>query len=426
MTCLRDMSCLVLALLLLAGCTSERQARIDSGGLVYWTSPNPQERQMAESLAAEWNALHPGVQVTVQPIPAGQSSEEVIMAAVAGGTTPDICSNIWPGLVADLVRAGGVLALDSLDGFAELAEERLPDGTLDAFRSADGRVYQMPWKTNPILMLYNRDLLARAGYDEPPATYSAYLDAAQRVQSLPGDAWIGYRDVRPIWWQRYFDFYSFYIGASGGRTLFDRGEIAVDTVAARQVMAFFQTLYADGYFPLSTFAGAPFLQGRIATEFTGPWSAAFLAENAPDSLSYDYAPLPVPDDHTGPVHTYGDFKNIAIFSTTKRPDEAWAFVRFLVSREADLRLLAEAQQIPVRRDLTTDPLFAPIFERSPYLRTFADAAPNARGVDAVRTFQEVLDAVAQGFERAVYSAETPSESVASTLARIRTIQEWSQ
>jgi multiple sugar transport system substrate-binding protein len=416
----------LLLVLLLAGCTSERQARSDAGGLVYWTSPNPQELAMAQALVAEWNALRPDAPVTVQPIPAGQSSEEVIMAAVAGGTTPDVCSNIWPGLVADLVRAGGVLALDTLAGFDALAAERLPEGTLEAFQSADGHLYQMPWKTNPILMLYNRDLLAQAGYDHPPATYSAFLDAARKIQDLPGEAWIGYRDVRPIWWQRYFDFYSFYIGASGGRTLFEGDEVAVDTAAAREVMALFQTLYGEGFFPLSTFPGSPFLAGRIATEFTGPWSAAFLAENAPDSLRYDYAPLPTPDDHTGPVHTYGDFKNIAIFSTTQRSQEAWEFVQFLVSRQADLRLLAEAQQIPVRRGLLEDSLFAPAFNRNPYLRTFAEAAPHARGVDAVRTFQEALDAVAQGFERAVYRAETPSEAVASTLDRMRTIQEWSQ
>ena len=32
--------------------------------------------------------------------------------------------------------------------------------------------------------------------------------------------------------------------------------------------------------------------------------------------------MPVPDDHTGPVYTYGDPKNIVIFKTCKNPQAA--------------------------------------------------------------------------------------------------------
>lgn len=416
----------VLLVLSLAGCRP-KAPDLPEGGvrLVYWTSPNPQERAMAERLAAEWQAMHPHVEIVVRPIPAGQSSEEVILAAVAGGTTPDLCSNIWPGLVADLVRAGGVLALDEMPGFDTLATSRLPDGMADLFRSPDGRLYQWPWKTNPILMLYNPAMFEEIGQQEPPATYSAYLDAAERLSALPGKRWMGYRDIRPIWWQRYFDFFSLYIGASEGQTLFDtRGDLAIDTTATREVYGFLQALYTRGFFPKTTFQGNPFLEGRIATEFTGPWSAAFLEENAPAGFRFDYAPLPVPDHHQGPVHTYGDFKNIAIFSRTRHPEEAWKFLQFLVSREADLRLLTEARQIPVRRDLLSDPYFRSVFETQPYLRRFAEAAPYARSVDAVPGFAEMLDAVALGMERAVYATETPAEATASTVRRIQMIHAW--
>ncbi len=97
----------------LAACGGGERAAEAAGGpvrLVYWTSQNPQERTVADSLTARWNRTHPDIQVTVQPIPAGQSSEEVILASIVAGTTPDVCSNIWPGVLHDLVRAQGVLA----------------------------------------------------------------------------------------------------------------------------------------------------------------------------------------------------------------------------------------------------------------------------------------------------------------------------
>ena len=397
--------------------------------LVYWTSQNPQERAWSDILVERWNAEHPGIQVTAQPLPAGQSSEEVLLASIVAGTTPDVCSNIWPGILSDFVRAGGVLPLDAMPGFDSLMTARVPDALRDRFVSADGRVYQIPWKTNPILMLYNADLFEAAGVAEPPRTYSAFLDAAARITAdTDGDGqvdrWMGSRDIRPIWWQRYFDVYPLYIAASGGQTLFDTsGDLAIDREALADVYGFFQTVYQQGHFPLSTLQGNAFAQGRVATEFTGPWTAAWLVENAPE-IRFDFAPVPVPDAFEGVPATYGDYKNIAVFSTTRHPEAVWAFAQYLVSPEADRLLIEMTRQIPIREGLLDDPALADFFEANPFMRRFAEQAPRTRGVDAISSLSEVLDAIAQSYERAIYGVETPVEAVASAEERIRVIQEW--
>ncbi len=422
-------------LILAAGCAPSQEVEQDEGGvirLVYWSSQNAQERDLALRLTDAWNASHPDIQVTVQPLPAGQSSEEVLLAAIVAGTTPDVCSNVWPGIISSFVRADGVVALDRFAAFDSLVQSRVPPDVLESFRAEDGHVYQIPWKTNPIMMLYNRGVFREAGVMTPPRTYSAYLDAAKKITAdLDGDGhldrWMGYRDVRPIWWQRYFDYYPFYIGASGGQTFFRDGEVALDTAASDQVFDFFQQIYRHHYFPVTTFQGSAFLAGKVATEFTGPWNLSFMEENAPPDIDYAYAPLPVPDDFTGQAYTYGDYKNIAIFSTTRHPEAAWAFAQYLVSKEADLLLLELTKQIPVRRGLLADPMYADFFARNPKVRPFAEQAPFTRGVDGVESLQEVLDAVAQQFEAAaVYAVRTPEEATEAAVARIKLIHEWSR
>ena len=420
------------ALVVACGDTAPPAAEGGAVRLTYWTSQNPQERAWADVLVAEWNAAHPDVQVTAQPIPAGQSSEEVILAAIVAGTTPDLCSNVWPGVLNDLVRAGGVVALDALPGFDSLEAARTPPELRGRFRTAGGRAYQLPWKTNPILMLYNTGLFEAAGL-APPRTYGEYLAAGARLTADTdgdGDAdrWLGARDIRPIWHQRTFDVYPLYLAASGGRTFFDgAGRLDADRPALRDVYGLFQTLYARGYYPLSTLQGNAFAQGRVATEFTGPWTAGWLQENAPD-VRFDFAPLPVPDGAGGgaaPV-TYGDYKTIALFSTSRHPAEAWAFAQHLVSPEADRLLLQMTRQVPVRAGLLDDPALADFFAAEPWMRRFVRQAARTRGVDAVPSLPETLDAVAQSFERAVYGVETPDEAVASALDRIETIQAWAR
>jgi multiple sugar transport system substrate-binding protein len=426
---------LMLAFITVAGgCGKASGPSGDSGTgvttLTYWSAPNPQEYAMAQDLVAEWNRDNPRIQVKLQALPAGQSSEEVLLSAMVAGTTPDICSNIWPGVTNDFIRAKGLYALDRFDDFEQVMAARVPVDIIESVRSADGHIYQIPWKTNPIMVQYNVAMFEDAGIDEFPRTYSEFLDAAAKItkdRSGDGryDQWMGFRDIRPIWWQRYYDYYTSYITASGGKTFFDKGELAIDRKASDQVFGFYQSLYNNGYFPRSSLQGNAFLYGIIATEFTGPWNIAYLENNAPASLRYDFAPVPVPDDYVGDTYSYGDHKNIVIFSTTRHPEESWEFVKYLITKEADYRLLSFARQIPVRKDLLTDPEYEEFFRENPMLARFAEQAAYTRGVDSIRDLKEILDAVARYYEKsAVYGAIPPEQATRDMIEAIRVIREW--
>lgn len=400
--------------------------------LTYWPAPNPQEIQLADSLVRMWNRLHPDIHVIMQPIPVSQSTEEVLLAAIAGKTTPDICSNIWPGALHDYTQAGGLIDLSSFADFDSVASSRTPHDLLETFATKGHHFYQMPWKSNPVMMFYNKRLFAEAGVDTVPRTYSEYFAAGRKVaRDTNGDGeidvWMGERDIRPIWWQRLFDFFPFYIAASDGKTLFHDGAIDFGDSAAAKVFGFFQTCYGDHFFPRTFFQGNdPFALQMKATHFAGPWEVAFLTKFAPN-LKFGVAPLPVPDDHVGPVCTYGDYKNISIFSSTKHPKEAWEFVKFLIAPEHDLLLLEIANQLPVRGDLLTNPRFHRYFAQNPEMVKFADAVPHTRGPDAAPDLKEILDGISQVYEECcVYGRIAPPEAVTEAVRRTRLIVEWNR
>ncbi len=415
------------------GCS--RQGNIPGSGngstveLTYWPAPNPEEIRLADTLVRAWNVMHPGIHVRMQPIPVSQSTEEVLLAAIAGKTTPDVCSNIWPGALHDYTQAGGLVALDKFRDFDSVASSRTPRELLQTF-STGGHYYQMPWKTNPVMMFYNVRLFREAGINQPPRTYSEYFEDAAKITRDTNndgqiDIWMGERDIRPIWWQRLFDFFPFYIAASGGKTLFQNGQVAFVNVYAEEVFQFFQTCYMRHYFPRTFFQGGdPFLLEKKATHFAGPWQVATNQKLAP-YLQFDVAPIPVPDDHQGPVYTSGDFKNIAIFSNTRHPNESWEFVKYLLTAKHDLLLLKITAQIPIRGDLLGNPLFADYFQGNPIMRKFAEQAVYTRGMDTAPDLKEIFDAISQQYEQcAVYGRKSPADAVRDAAKQAELIVTW--
>jgi len=353
----------------------------------------------------------------------------VILSAVVSKTTPDVYSNIWPGDVELYVEANSLVAVDQFPDFQQTIGARVRPDLLAEARSRDGRIYQIPWKTNPIMVIYNKTLLAEAGFAGFPRTYSEFLTAAAKIvkdrnhDGYP-DRWIGLCDIRVTWWQRFFDFYPLYIAASGGQTLLHGDEVIFDNPAAVQVFAFLQTLFQQGYFPKEKMTGRTdvFLQSHVATRFTGPWEISHAEKFKPAGFEYDFAPIPRPDSATGPAYTYGDFKNIVIFSTTKHPAAAWEFVKFMVSRQNDLRLLELTNQLPLRQNLEADTLFHAYFAANPKMRIFARQSQFVRGADTSPVLKEIFDAISREFEACVvYGTKPPNQAVQDAAGRARLI-----
>ncbi len=421
------LSSFVLAAMQFTGCG--RMHSGDDSAIVYWSANNQYEQDLAKVVVAEWNALHPELPVNHQPIPEGQSSEEVILAAVVGDSPPDVYSNMWPGDVELYVNAGALVPLSDFVDFDSVMNSRTKPDVLNEARSRDGRIYQIPWKTNPLMMLYNKKVLAENGFTKPPRTYSEYIAQAKVITAdLDGDGYtdryMGISDIRVLWWQRFFDYYAFYIAASGGKTLLRAGDVAFDNASSTKVFEFLQTMYKDGHFPLQKTSGTvdAFLSGRAITRFVGPWEITHAEKLKPEGFEYDFASIPVPDSSDGPTYTYGDFKNIVVFETRNEPTEVWQFVKFMISRRNDHRLLTMSSQLPVRKGILNDPLYQPYFDENPKMVRFAKQAEFVRGVDVCKDMKEIFDAISQEYEACVvYSAKTPGKAVKDAGERARLI-----
>jgi multiple sugar transport system substrate-binding protein len=406
----------MLLTLFIFSCSPSEQER---NGLLFWSSNNNPEITFATQYTAKWNAQHPNEIVRHQPVPEGQSSEEVILAAVVGKTTPDIYANMWQGSVEMFAKAGVLIPLDTLDGFTAFITERCGQETVDEITTSDGHIYQVPWKVNPIMTIYNKSLSKLTGTSKVPATYSEYFDAGERVKAdVDGDGyvdrWLGYTEVKVIWYQRFFNFYPLYLAASKGGSLVKDNKAAFNNRHAVDVFRFLQELYIKEYFSRERLSASEdrFISEKIMTKWTGPWEISHVNKFKKEGFEYDFCPMQVPDDHEGPTYTYGDPKNIVIFNTCTNPEVAWKFIKTLINREGDKEFLKLSGQLPRRLHIDKDSLFLDYFSENPKALTFAKQANYIKGIDNCEVIVEVFDIISQEYEACViYNKKTPENAI---------------
>ncbi|HEU5058082.1 MAG TPA: extracellular solute-binding protein, partial [Kofleriaceae bacterium] len=312
---------------------------------------------------------------------------------------------------------------------ARLAE-RTSAAMLDPLRRSDGGLYALPWKVNPMMLLYNRQLLAEARV-APPRTHSELLRAARALaRDRDGDGrldrWAMWSPLKTTWYERFFDFYPLYLAGSGGVTLFSgEGDVAFDNQAARAAFQVLSAGFEAGVFPLANFSDGrdPFFDGTVAMKLIGPWFLEELERLGGAGFEFGVAPVPVPDGgDPDDAYAFADMKSIAVFSTSRHPEAATRFAAYLTSPEADALMAESIAQLPYRRGLVRDRRFAAAMRRWPGLEAYAARVERSRDIDIHPDVVEVFDILSEAYEAAaIYRTEPIEKALAAAAAEARVV-----
>ena len=411
-------SATVLALGMTAACgggSDSGEAKSGTGPIKVWLSNNPEEIAWGEAMVKEWNAKHSDQKVTAQEIPAGKTSEEVIGAAITAGNAPCLVFNTSPAAVPQFQKQGGLVALDDFEGGKEYVESR-SGAAADQYVSPDGKFYQIPWKQNPVMIFYNKDLFKKAGLDpEKPAlaTYDEFFAASKKiVDSKAAPAAIAPAPTSEFF-QSWFDFYPLYAAQSGGKQTIEDGKATFNNQAGEDVWNFWAQMYESGYSPREKYNGDSFADKKSAMSVVGPWAIAVYK----GKVNWGIAPVPTKEGMpASEVYSFSDAKNIGLYSACKNQKTAWDVLKFATSEEQDGKLLEVSGQMPIREDLPTT--YPEYFESHPEYQQFADQASRTVEVPNVPNSVEIWQEIRDNFASAViFGKTTVDESIAAAAAK---------
>lgn len=364
-----------------------------TGPIQVWLSNNEQELAWGQAVVDAWNADNPDQQVTAQEIPAGASSEEAITAAITAGTAPCLVYNIATAAVSGWVRQGGLVDLTQFDDGADYITERGGDGAA-AYQTDDG-YYQLPWKSNPVMVMYNKTLFAEAGLDpENPGmqTYDAFLDGAQQIVDSGVQSAIWPSPTNEFY-QPWFDYYPLYLAETGGTPLVVDGAATFDSDQGRAVADFWASIYSQGLAPQEASTDDAMSAGTTAMQLAGPWAISSYG----DSVDVGFMPVPT-STGASDVYTFADSKNVSMFTSCDNQATAWEFLKFSTDVDNDGQLLELTGQMPLRTDLATT--YADYFTANPAYEVFAGQAERVGDVpsipNSVETWQTFRDDYSSG------------------------------
>ncbi|MEM1284782.1 MAG: sugar ABC transporter substrate-binding protein [Pseudomonadota bacterium] len=277
--------------------------------------------------AQEFSDMDNGITVDVREIRFDDLVTDTLRA-VATRTNPDLIAIDNPDHAAFAARGAFLDISDRVAASDMIDIDRVFDGPR-ASLTWDDAIYGIPRASNTIALYYNKDMYEAAGLDpdNPPQTWDELLEAARALTDPDNDVY-GIAFSARASEEGTFQFLPWAQMAGGGFENINADGVA-DALELWKAfldegLASPDTLTRGQWDSTGTFNG-----GNAAMAISGPWELGRMAADA--DFEWGVTLLPVKEEGGPRASALGDF-NLAVFANTEHPDEAFAFLEYMVSQ----------------------------------------------------------------------------------------------
>jgi multiple sugar transport system substrate-binding protein len=375
------------------------------------------EGEVVTSLIPEFERTHPGVKIQVQDLP-WSAAHEKLLTAFAGNSTPDVCQlgNTW---VPEFVALHALEPLDAKLGRSPAIER--PDyfaGIWDT-NVIDGALYGIPWYVDTRLLFYRRDLLAQAGFDAPPRSWSEWQRMLTAIKEHSGPDRFGV--LLPL---NEFEPLLVLALQQPEPLLADGGTKGnFESAGFRRTLTFYVEMFRRGFAPPLTNADVSnvwneFARGYFSFYITGPWNIGEFKRRLPAELQQSWmtAPLPGPD---GPGASIAGGSSLVVFRASRVKDAAWQWIEYLSQPDVQRRFHELTGDLPPRRATWSEPGLAD----DVYARAFREQLERVKPAPKVPEWERIATELRLVAERTVHGDLTVDQAAAELDARADRILE---
>jgi multiple sugar transport system substrate-binding protein len=301
------------------------------------------------AVAKEFMAANPNVEVVMTYVPYENVHDKFVTGMASDIPAYDVVmvDVVW---YDEWVKAGYL---------ADVTGKITPDMQKNVFPSAwnvvtrSGKAYGMPWLLDTKYLFYNKDILAQAGYNEPPKTWEELIEMSKAIKEK---GLVEY----PIAWswkqaEASICDYTALLYGHGGKFLDASGKPVFNDAEGVATLAWMKQTLDEG---LSNPGSPTYLEGDVLNVFNSGkaafalnWLFMYDVANFDTTSSQvtgkvGIANIPVFAGKTSqPSASVDGSSGFSVASTSRNVDVAWQFVAFLTSFETQMKY--SSKQLPI-------------------------------------------------------------------------------
>jgi multiple sugar transport system substrate-binding protein len=374
-----------------------------------------------KEVTADYEKVHPEVKIKFEPVSQADKAKKFIIASEANNAPDVIHCEIQD--IPPFITKGYLLNLNPLikkekKGFMnQWAKEPREIGIYK------GQVRAIPDAAQSMVIYYNPDIFKAAGLDpnKPPKTWEEFRSYAKKMTNSKeqwGFGMVANKSASLI--SRYFP-----ILWSFGGDVFNAKmtKCTLDSPASLAAFKYYVELYTkDGVTPpapneMSAQDVRTFMaQKKIGMLFGSGWTVSIVdalnpALNARETLRV--APLPVGKKKV----TFAQIDYWGISKSTKVKNVAWNFLKYLTSKDVQIKFFKDNGVTSSRNDVGESPLI----KNDKFGGTISAQIPYGKAMPMFIGMTEVNDAIIVATQEAMTKQKTPEQAMKDCTKKVNAI-----
>ncbi len=350
--------------------------------ITMWATAAPLRTPGREWVWNKFETENPNTKVEFEGVPWGQFMEK-ILTSVAAGMPPD-CMRY--GYSSRLAKRGVINPLDDyINGPDGIDKKEYNDICWGPTREWEGKIYSIPYNTEPFVVFYNTDIFEKEGIGIP--------QTAEELQLLAEKLTV--RDSKGNVVRRGYEFnesadsFITWLYNNGGQEVIAKGhhveELTVDSPEALHVLNWVVDMVKEGYWKYEItglVAGAAFPTGKtVMRQIQSSQGHDIQPKFYPD-FHFDSFQFP-PFEGKTQILTGHASDALMIFEGSKHKDLAWKLIKIYGSKEGTSRIWSKGKygMLPPYKDVWETPVKYPFYEpwhEDPFLYQIAKIANTSK------------------------------------------------
>lgn len=377
------------------------------------------EGEILKQLVPEFERQNPGIKVNVQMIP-WTAAQEKLISAFAADNLPDLfqLGNTWVPQFAEL---GAIINLNSFISKSNVVKKEYYFPGIWDTNILFNKVFGIPWYIDTRILFYRKDVLEKAGFNQPPKTWDELYILSKRIRNNANgeEKYAIYLPTNE--WSPFIIF-----GLQNGSTILKDSNSYADfsgvkyKEAFKYLIKFHKEKLAPIGFNQVTSVYQSFAQEYFSMYISGPWNIVEFKKWMKGDLADKWGTAPLPGRYSYPGVSTAGGSSLVMSKNSKHKEAAWKFIEYLSEAKTQLQFYNLVNDLPAIKSVWEEKTF----KDDPFIKAFYEQFLHVVPTPKIPEWEQIVFSKVQQYaEEAARGSMTEDEALKRLDADVNTILE---